>query len=117
MAILTGGKIVEIEISPQQGGHCITIGGSRFLTVTAGYLGSLFFGGMILLLSSRSNVNKTLTIVLSLFLLLCTLFWVRPFFGFGFIFCMLMSVLFLFYGIYLTCKMNKYLLKTIGLTS
>ena len=53
-AIATGGRIVEIQINPQQGGYAITQGGSRFWTLTAGYLGSLLWGGLILLLAARN---------------------------------------------------------------
>ena len=40
-AVLTGGEIVELSLSAQQGGHAVTRGGSRFLILSAGYLGSL----------------------------------------------------------------------------
>ena len=54
-AIATGGRILEIQINPQQGGHALTQGGSRFWTLTAGYLGSLLWGGVILLLAARTR--------------------------------------------------------------
>ena len=38
-ALATGGSIKEIQVVPQEGGHAITAGGSRFWTLTAGYLG------------------------------------------------------------------------------
>jgi len=40
-AIVTGGEIVKISISPDIGGVIWTRGGSRFLVLSAGYLGSL----------------------------------------------------------------------------
>ena len=43
-ALATGGSIKEIQIVQQEGGHAITAGGSRFWTLTAGYLGSLIVG-------------------------------------------------------------------------
>ena len=51
MAILTGGNVLSIWISPDEGGACETEGGMPLLVVSAGYLGSMFFGGMILYLS------------------------------------------------------------------
>ena len=43
-ALATGGSIKEIQIVQQEGGHAVTLGGSRFWTLTAGYLGSLAVG-------------------------------------------------------------------------
>lgn len=51
MAILTGGKVIGIWITPEEGGACETEGGLPLLIVGAGYLGSMFFGGAILHLS------------------------------------------------------------------
>ena len=51
MAILTGGKVIGISITADEGGACETEGGLPLLIVSAGYLGSMFFGGMILYLS------------------------------------------------------------------
>lgn len=51
MALFTGGKIISILITADEGGACETEGGSEALIVTAGYLGSMFVGGMILYLS------------------------------------------------------------------
>ena len=51
MALFTGGKIISILITADEGGACETEGGSEVLIVTAGYLGSMFVGGMILYLS------------------------------------------------------------------
>ena len=44
MAVATGGSIERIELSPLQGGACYCPGGNAFLTLSAGYLGSLAVG-------------------------------------------------------------------------
>ena len=44
-AVLTGGEIQAVEITPQQGGVCRCPGGNVFFTLSAGYLGSLLWGG------------------------------------------------------------------------
>jgi hypothetical protein len=54
MALATGGMVEDILIAPNETGACRTTGGSEILIVSAGYLGSMFFGGM-LLSSSRSQ--------------------------------------------------------------
>ena len=48
MAWLTGGEVVSIGLSPDQGGVTYTRGGWRVAILNAGYLGSLTFGGLLL---------------------------------------------------------------------
>ena len=50
-AVATGGVVQRILVTPDQGGVCYCPGGNAFLTLSAGYLGSLFFGALILLLA------------------------------------------------------------------
>ncbi|MDX1395111.1 MAG: M50 family metallopeptidase [Gemmatimonadota bacterium] len=47
-AVATGGRIAAIEITPLEGGLCRCGGGSVFLTLSAGYLGSLLWGGLMI---------------------------------------------------------------------
>lgn len=54
MALATGGAVEEIIIAADETGACRTSGGHDLLIVSAGYLGSMFFGGLILV-SSRSR--------------------------------------------------------------
>ena len=42
--IATGGEVVAFSINAQEGGQVMGRGGNRFLTLTAGYLGSLLIG-------------------------------------------------------------------------
>lgn len=51
MAILSGGRVLSILVTADEGGACETEGGVGFLIVGAGYLGSMFIGGVILYLS------------------------------------------------------------------
>ena len=77
MAILTGGKIISIDIGFNQGGLCRSMGGWPIFIASAGYLGSLIWGSVILLTSLRKGANKKITIGLGFILLLVTLLWVR----------------------------------------
>ncbi len=43
-AVATGGRIEKIVLDPGQGGACHCPGGNAFLTLSAGYLGSLLWG-------------------------------------------------------------------------
>jgi hypothetical protein len=51
MAIVSGGKVLSIAITADEGGACETEGGVGELIVSAGYMGSMFFGGLLLYLS------------------------------------------------------------------
>ena len=116
-AILTGGSIVEIQVTKEQGGHCITQGGNRFLTLSAGYLGSLVFGGSILLLAARSHNDRGITTTLGVLLLAITLLFVRPWFGFGMVFGLATGAGLLLAAQYLGKAGNDWLLQIIGITS
>lgn len=115
-ALLTGGSIERIEMVAQEGGLCVTRGGSRFLVLNAGYLGSLFWGGVILLVA-RSALDKAFQLLLGLILLLTTLIWVRPFWSFGFGFAFLAALGLIAAGLLLSGSLNDLILKLTGLTS
>lgn len=70
MAILFGGEIVEIQIGSNQGGYCKYISKpsfwSKFMTASAGYLGSLFWGIVILISAINTSKDKYITLILSL---------------------------------------------------
>lgn len=46
-ALVTGGQVQAIEVTPREGGLCRCPGGDAFLTLSAGYLGSLLWGGLM----------------------------------------------------------------------
>lgn len=114
-AIVTGGKIVEIQVNPQQGGHALTQGGSRFWTLTAGYLGSLLWGGLILLLAARTHFDKAISILIGLGMVAISIgFGESTFtylFGIGF------GVVLMAIGFFLSEAVNDWILRVIGVTS
>ena len=116
-AMATGGKIVGIEMVAREGGLCRTLGGNRFLTLSAGYLGSLAWGGLILVAAARSRYDQAITAVLGLVLLASALLWVRPVFSFGFPFAVVVGAALVAAGLYLPARANDYLLKAVGLVS
>lgn len=83
-AIATGGEISHIEIVAQEGGVCYTRGGSRFLTLSAGYLGSLLWGGGIYYLAAATRRDRALMMALGGLVLIITVLYLRNPFGFGF---------------------------------
>ena len=78
MAVLFGGEIVEIQIDRRIGGYCkYTIQPSfwsTFMIGSAGYLGSLFWGSLILVLAVKSKRDKYITLVIGLVLLVLSYF-------------------------------------------
>lgn len=67
-ALATGGRIVELQIYMQEGGHCVTAGGNRFVILSAGYLGSVVFGAAILLSATRTRFPQVVAAALGLLL-------------------------------------------------
>ena len=80
-AVVTGGQIVSIGMS-EAGGVCFTRGGWRLLILNAGYLGSLLWGALFLVLGARRTRARSVIAVVGLFTLLITLAYVRTWFGF-----------------------------------
>lgn len=66
-----GGQVVDLEISANQGGSTSFVGANAILVLNAGYLGSALIGSAILIVSTRTNLDK-----LVLFGLSCVLYWV-----------------------------------------
>ena len=114
-AVVTGGKIVEIQVNQQQGGHALTQGGSRFWTLTAGYLGSLLWGGLILLLAARTHLDKAISVIIGLGMVAISI-------GFGestftYLFGISFGVVLLAVGFFLPEVVNDWTLRVIGVTS
>jgi hypothetical protein len=80
-AVLTGGEIVSIGMS-EAGGVCVTRGGWRLLILNAGYLGSLLWGALFLVLGARRTRARPVVGLVGAFTVLVTLAYVRTWFGF-----------------------------------
>lgn len=80
-AFLTGGSLERFEVHPNREGVALTRGGSRFVVVSAGYLGSALFGGALILLSGTSLAVETILIGLGAGLAVVCLLFVRNLFG------------------------------------
>jgi hypothetical protein len=65
-ALATGGRIDEILVFPEEGGRTTTTGGNGFVVTSAGYLGSMLFGAIILLVSTRTRLSPWLALLLGL---------------------------------------------------
>jgi hypothetical protein len=115
-AVATGGTVERILLDVNQGGATYTRGGNAFLTLSAGYLGSLLWGTLFILLAfSRWLKPRWIMSGVGVSVLLLTLFLVRGFFGFGF--GILFSVALLAGARYLSQGVNRGFLLGLGLTS
>lgn len=63
-AIITGGKITEMNIGFDLGGKCVTEGGNNIFIASAGYLGSLLWG--LLFFISPNNRKTGLWIIITI---------------------------------------------------
>jgi hypothetical protein len=114
-AVLTGGSIVKMEINAQQGGVCYTAGGFRVVVLSAGYVGSMLWGALIMVLASRTKRDRWISIAIGVFILAMTLLYVRSWFGFGF--ALLASAVLIVVGAKLPHRVNEIVLQVIGVTS
>jgi hypothetical protein len=114
-AILTGGELVSIGLSPNEAGVAVTRGGSRFLVLTAGYLGSLLFGALFLLLGSRRRWAPGVIGLIGLFTLVVTLVYVRSWFGL--LYGLLAAAAFVLVASKLKPEASEILLAAIGIMS
>jgi hypothetical protein len=72
-AILTGGKIISMNIGFNLGGKCEAEGGNVFIISSAGYLGSLLFGLIFFISPNNSKHGKWIVITV------CTLIIITSF--------------------------------------
>jgi len=114
-ALLTGGSIESISISPRQGGLTTTRGGSLFLITSAGYIGSLLFGVALFLLALKGRADKVVMAALGGLLLLVAALYMRSLFALGF--TVAAGVAMVLTAKYLPQQVNDAALRVIGLTS
>jgi hypothetical protein len=115
-AVATGGSIQRITLNPRLGGACYCSGGNAFLTLSAGYLGSLLWGAAILEAGERSGRHAGRIVQgLGAGVLVLTLLFVRG--AFGVLFGLLFGGGLLLAAGRLPTEWNRTLLTVLGLTS
>jgi hypothetical protein len=114
-SVITGGEVVSLTVSPNQGGLVISRGGSRFWTLTAGYLGSLLIGAGLLLAATRTRADRKIMAVCGIVMLVLAGLYVREFFALGFV--VGAGVAMLLAARFLGHNTNDLILRVIGLTS
>ncbi|MFC1791899.1 M50 family metallopeptidase [Gemmatimonadota bacterium] len=115
-AVATGGSVERILLDQHQGGLTETLGGSAFLTLSAGYLGSLLWGALFIMLGfSRWLRPRWVMGAIGASVLLLPVFVVRGAFGIGFV--LVFGAALLVCAKYLSQGWNRALLLGLGLTS
>ncbi len=114
-AVFTGGSIEKIELSVRLGGVCWTRGGIRAVILPAGYLGSMFFGSLILVAAARTRWDRYISMGIGVAVVLVTAIFIRTWFGF--FFGLAFGAAMILMGRFLSEKVNDIALKFIGLTS
>jgi len=114
-ALLTGGRILAIGLTFNEGGVCVTDGGDRFLILNAGYLGSLFWGVLLLLLGARRARARGLVSLVGAFTLVVTVLYVRTIFGI--VYGLATGTALLYVASKLSPRVSEVLLAAIGVVS
>lgn len=113
--IVTGGQVKEMVVVADQGGHVRSLGGNRFITLSAGYLGSLLWGVLIYLAASWTRMDRLVMLILGLSVGAITLLFVGN--AFAILFGLAVSVAMVLSARFLSHDANDFLLRLIGLTS
>ena len=113
--VLTGGEVVSLSIDPREGGLVISRGGSRFVALSAGYVGSLLIGVALFVVAIRTTWDKAVVGLLGVVLLGATAAYVREWFALGF--GVVSAALLLGAARFLNREINDLILRVIGLAS
>jgi hypothetical protein len=116
VAVATGGTIEQIVLDPDQGGACYCPGGNAFLTLSAGYLGSLAWGGLLISAGQMKRIDtRWVTGAVGLLVVGLSLAYISN--PFGFWFGLAFGSALLIGAIRLAPATNQGILLTLGLTS
>lgn len=116
VSVATGGVIQRIELDPMQGGACYCPGGNALLTLSAGYLGSLGWGALMVEAARARRVpTRWVNGLIGGLVVALTLLYVRSGFGIGF--GLLFGTALVVLSQRLSTEANRTLLMSLGLTS
>lgn len=115
MTVLTGGEVISLSVSANQGGEVWSRGGSRFLILTAGYLGSLAIGLALLFAAVRTQADRAVMAAFGALMLLVAALYVRD--AFALAFTVGTGLAMIAMARFLPRDLNDLALRIIGLTS
>ena len=113
--VMTGGEVVSLSVNPSQGGMVWSRGGNRFLTLTAGYLGSLLIGVGLLMTALRTSADRVVVAGLGVLTLVVAALYIRS--GFTLSFAVATGAGMLIIAYKFGHGINDLLLRVIGLSS
>lgn len=113
--ILTGGEVVSLTVNTMEGGEVLARGGNRFLTLSAGYVGSLLIGVLLLLTAVNTRADRFAMAILGALILAVALLYISE--PFAVIFSILTAAAMLAAAAWLSHEINDLILRVIGLTS
>ena len=114
-ALLTGGQVLSIQIFPDEGGLTTTYGGWLFVILSAGYVGSLVAGGVLLYLSGYRAWGRRLMVALAVLLIVSTLLFFRN--GFAVLYGLLVAAAMFFSAYRLSAEVNAYIVRFIAVAN
>ncbi len=114
-AVLTGGSIQGIEVTAAEGGVCYCSGGSAFVTLSAGYLGSFLWGVALVALARRAARWSRWSVgFVGVAIVTASILFVN---GFGFWFGLTFGAALLVSARFLPANANALILTALGLIS
>ncbi len=116
-AVLTGGEVVSIGLSANEGGITVSRGGIRWVILNAGYLGSLLWGVGLLYAARSPERARTTATLLGVLLAFVSLWYMRPFFSFGTLFAGFVVLGMLAVGRLASAVAASFLLQALGVFS
>lgn len=113
--VVTGGDVISLDISANQGGTVWSRGGNRFVTLSAGYLGSLLIGIGLLVAATRTNADRTIMACCGIVMLVIAGLYIRD--SFALVFTIGTGIAMLVMARFLGHGINDMALRLIGLSS
>ncbi len=113
--LITGGKILSMNIGYDLGGSCQASGGNEIVIASSGYLGSLILGLLFFLSPNNIKIGRWIVIFLSLLILVFTFFTIKSI-AFILIVTLLMGVL-IASSFYMFIPIISILIRAFGLLS
>ncbi len=114
-AIISGGKIIQIEVDYSLGGLCTVEGGNEILIAFSGYIGSIVLGGFLYYGAYHKKYLKITTSILAALIIFFAANYINNLFGT--LFSILYFLILLFIPRLVNEKINKIFFSSVGLIS
>jgi len=116
-ALMTGGQVEQIEIAPNGNGLTYTRGGWGLVVASAGYLGSVLYGGLLLIFCQQAKYAKPVLGGTTALIAVVTMLWVKPIFSFGFVVGLVMAVALAALVYFLTARLVHFFVSFLAVES